>query len=89
MDITKCDGKECTMKETCWRYKAPKEYYQSYFTESPHKNKVDEDDNTICELYWEIEKAENDFIKSKIEEGEESGFVDSLETKLKKEENDG
>ena len=55
-DITKCDGKECTMKETCWRYKAPKDYYQSYFTESPHNNKVDEANNTICEYYWKQDK---------------------------------
>ena len=41
-----------------------------------------------CQPLNAIEKAENDFIKSKIEEGEESGFVDSLENKLKKEEND-
>ena len=41
-----------------------------------------------CQPLNAIEKAENDFIKSKIEEGEESGFVDSLENKLKKKEND-
>ena len=34
-------------------------------------------------------KLKHDFIKSKIEEGERSGFVDSLETKLNVEENDG
>lgn len=51
-DITKCEGKECTMKETCWRYKAPKGYYQGYFIESPHDNKVDKDNNTICKMYW-------------------------------------
>jgi hypothetical protein len=55
-DITKCDGKECTMKETCWRYKAPEGRYQSYFTESPHDNKVDEANNTICEHYWKQDK---------------------------------
>ena len=55
-DITMCKGKGCTMKETCYRYKAPKEYYQSYFNESPHDNKVDEDNNTICEYYWKQDK---------------------------------
>ena len=50
-DITKCDGKECTMKETCYRYKAPKGYYQSYFTESPINKETKE-----CGYYWEVDK---------------------------------
>ena len=48
-DITKCEGKECAMKETCWRYKAPKGYYQSYFTESPINKETKE-----CEYYWVV-----------------------------------
>ena len=56
-DITKCEGKECTIKETCWRYKAPvNEYQQAYFTNAPHKDKVDEDNNTICDYYWKQDK---------------------------------
>ncbi len=34
-----------------------------------------------CQPLNAIEKAENDFIKSKIEEGEESGFVDKTRKK--------
>ena len=34
-----------------------------------------------CQPLNAIEKAENDFIKSKIEEGEESGFVDKTRQK--------
>lgn len=63
-DITKCEGKECTMKETCWRYKAPKGYYQSYFTESPINKETKE-----CEHYWKQDKlrgAKNRGINLKL-----------------------
>lgn len=36
-----------------------------------------------CQPLNAIEKAENDFIKSKIEEGEESGFDDIATTTIK------
>jgi len=56
-DITKCKGKGCNMKETCYRFKAPaEELWQSYFSEAPHDNKVDEDGNTECEYYWEMDR---------------------------------
>ena len=59
-DITMCKGKGCTMKETCYRFKANAcEYYQAYFTESPHDNKVDDDNNTICQYYWETDKIKS------------------------------
>jgi hypothetical protein len=48
-DITMCDGKNCDLSSTCYRYKAePSGYYQSYFTEAPI-----EDDQ--CDYYWEVE----------------------------------
>tara|TARA_R110002167_G_scaffold130179_1_gene313641 strand:- start:118 stop:360 length:243 start_codon:yes stop_codon:yes gene_type:complete len=56
-DITMCNGYRCNMKETCYRYKAKvNEYRQSYYAEVPHKDKVDEDNNTICSEYWEFDK---------------------------------
>jgi len=55
-DITMCNGKGCTMRNTCYRFKAARGEYQAYFTESPHNNKVDEDNNTICEYYWKQDK---------------------------------
>jgi hypothetical protein len=56
-DITMCNGYGCNMKETCYRYKAKAcEYGQSYFVNAPHKDKVDEDNNTICYEYWETDK---------------------------------
>ena len=58
-DITKCKGKNCNMTSTCYRFKAPESYNQAYFTESPHDNKVDDDNNTICQYYWEVDKIKS------------------------------
>ena len=55
-DITMCNGKGCTMRNTCYRFKAARGEYQAYFTNAPHKDKVDEDNNTICEYYWKQDK---------------------------------
>ena len=55
-DITKCDGGDCNMKETCYRFKAmPCEMWQSYFVEIPSKG-IDEYGNTICEEYLKTDK---------------------------------
>ena len=55
-DITMCigekDGKDCPLKETCYRYKAkPNEFWQSYFMEPPY-NELEEK----CYHYWKIEE---------------------------------
>ena len=43
-----CEGKDCPIKETCYRYKAtPSEFRQSYFIEAPYKDGE-------CEYYWEM-----------------------------------
>ena len=35
-DITKCEGRQCELKDTCYRYTSePSEYRQSYFTSPP------------------------------------------------------
>lgn len=43
-DISMCEGKDCPIKEKCYRFKAtPSRYGQSYFMESPYKDgKCDE-----------------------------------------------
>lgn len=47
-DITMCEGKDCPLKENCYRFKAePSEYRQSYFVEIPY-NKEKKD----CESLW-------------------------------------
>jgi hypothetical protein len=50
-DITMCEGTECPLKESCYRYRAtPNEYWQAYFTEVPYNREKQE-----CEHYWERE----------------------------------
>jgi hypothetical protein len=44
-DITKCAGDGCPLKETCHRFTAPAEMYQSFFMTPPVKNGK-------CEMYW-------------------------------------
>jgi hypothetical protein len=51
MDITKCSGTGCELRETCYRFKAvDSEYRQSYFSVPPNKSEKE------CEQYWKIKK---------------------------------
>ena len=46
MDITKCEGTNCPLKKTCYRYTATaNELIQSYFVEPPIKDGK-------CEMYF-------------------------------------
>ena len=48
-DITKCKGKGCELKETCYRFKADtNEFRQSYFSKEPN-TKIDK-----CVYFWEV-----------------------------------
>jgi len=54
-DITKCEGTNCSLKETCYRFIATSnEYRQSYFVNVPLK-----EDNT-CDEYWETKIKKED-----------------------------
>lgn len=47
-DITMCEGKNCTLKESCYRFTAtPNKYRQSYFTNPPYSFL-----NKSCDMYW-------------------------------------
>jgi len=38
-DITMCEGKDCPLKDECYRFTVmPSEYWQSYFTKVPYKD---------------------------------------------------
>jgi len=50
MDITKCKGKDCPLKETCYRYTAKASGMQSYFSDD--KVCVIDDNHVSCEHYW-------------------------------------
>jgi len=45
MDITKCVGTDCPVKETCYRYTAKADFQQSWFCECPIKDGK-------CDMYW-------------------------------------
>lgn len=62
MDITKCMGENCPIKEKCYRFTAqPEPMYQSYFTELPGKwmsIAEFEPDSPLywnCDVFWSIE----------------------------------
>ncbi len=45
-DITKCPGKDCTLKEECYRFTAPSSILQSVFVEIPKQK------DGVCEEFW-------------------------------------
>jgi len=65
-DITMCLGKDCKVKDKCYRFTANKnEFMQSYFLNPPFEIK----DNTFtCEMFWgkeseSIYKSIKDILK--------------------------
>jgi len=59
-DITMCSGKDCPLKENCYRYKAKQSDYQSYFFNPPYDKEYES-----CSHYWEIVKSDIDKKKKK------------------------
>lgn len=52
-DITMCTGKDCPLKDDCYRYTAfPNLYYQSYFRDPPYKDGE-------CNHFWNNEGRRN------------------------------
>ena len=62
-DITMCSGKDCPVKEMCYRHTAtPNEFRQSYFLSPPG---VLKDGKFKCDMYWgESAQAQYDQLKS-------------------------
>jgi hypothetical protein len=57
-DITMCHGKDCPLKEKCYRHRAIPGKLQSFFVNSPFKENE-------CKYFWQIEKGE--LINAKVE----------------------
>ena len=56
-DISMCSGRDCPLKEKCYRYTAPKsKYMQSYFTIPP------KDEKGNCDMFWG-EKSQSIFTQ--------------------------
>jgi len=50
-DISMCTGKDCKVKESCYRFTAtPSDYWQSYVMPEVKDGK--------CDLYWPTESSE-------------------------------
>ena len=49
MDITKCQAKDCPVKDKCYRFTSPASGRQSYFLDKPYEIK---DGKFTCEAYW-------------------------------------
>jgi hypothetical protein len=50
VDIAMCEGGNCPLKESCYRFKAtPSPYAQSYFAEIPYDAEEDG-----CDHYWGV-----------------------------------
>jgi hypothetical protein len=45
MDITKCTGEGCPLKESCYRFTSDISMMQSYFFTPPFENDT-------CDMYW-------------------------------------
>ena len=48
VDISKCSGIDCPIKDSCYRYKAPSFAYQSLIMPSP----LIENGVFSCDLFW-------------------------------------
>lgn len=49
-----CSGDNCEKKDTCYRFLAKPDSYQSYFTKPPL-----EKDGITCEYFWPMEVQSN------------------------------
>lgn len=72
-DYTRCLGKECPVKEKCYRFIGPLEpFYQSYFVEIPGKWVISDDprhvqNGTILnEVVWKCDNPSRDFIGQEL-----------------------
>jgi hypothetical protein len=59
-DITKCSGTKCAKKDTCFRYLAKADGYQSWFAKMPNN-----EDGT-CDHYWEV-KSKSELKRLQIQ----------------------
>ena len=56
-DITNCEGRQCELKDTCYRYTSePSKFRQSYFCTPPLE--INKDGEQECEYYWPDKQKE-------------------------------
>ena len=54
-DITMCNGTNCELASTCYRYKATPGFRQSYFAKTPIKGGE-------CDYYWKTAKERSKIL---------------------------
>jgi hypothetical protein len=80
-DITMCGGKDCPLKEKCYRFTAPKSKYgQSYFFEAPGET---EDDITMEEAREIMDEQDLAKMLQKHSEPKPKVTVDDILHKLR------
>lgn len=60
-----CSRRDCKDKNTCFRYLAMPDEYQSYIMVN-----IDEPDKKKCEMYWRCRNSEELRQMNKLNEGE-------------------
>ena len=54
-DITMCDGKDCPLREKCYRFTVfANQWRQSYFMETPYNKEENK-----CDEYWKDKSINN------------------------------
>ena len=56
-DITMCNGGDCPLKETCYRYKAKPSEFQSYLAEIPYNAGA-----TMCEYFCDMSPRDTSLV---------------------------
>jgi hypothetical protein len=63
-DITMCEGRNCPLKEKCYRHTAfENPFRQSYFSTEPYDDKKEN-----CEYFWEDTEYRKAFMTKHSEE---------------------
>lgn len=57
-DIAMCKGETCTLKETCYRFLAKPNEYQTYLINPPIETLPNGDHK--CDYYWKITPKEDE-----------------------------
>lgn len=52
-DLTMCNGGDCPLRKTCYRYRATPSFWQSYFTAE-----VYDAEKKTCEYYDEVRESD-------------------------------
>ena len=62
-DISKCYGKDCTLRNTCWRFLAPANDLWQCYADFTYDVELQE-----CEYYWEVKDKK--YLKRLIDEND-------------------